>query len=1466
MMEQMVAVPRPSLKHRKINRDDISEPRNFRHIGHIGYGQTFSTVPEVQPQKQLSPVGDHSNEVHMPVGYEKGATQEIGFEIHLNEMNSSAPKVRLIRKASRKAAKDPEYVSKPACFQHLAHIEDTHSNEKNFVAPKAVGDQTIRNMFYVVDRNIAARSLRNSTSDQSAFVSRSSPNMETHREAMLQPDPAKQIAQSDLSHVSEALRRAPGNKMTSLLENSNYFAQSSHKQVNSEAVVKSRKTEQNVGQNSGVDDAYCLPRSNVRKLRNSQYEQTEKQTGSHAKENNIAKQGNVRLKKVDILQEDRVPLPARRKLDATLSIDSQDVPSPVTPFVSTFHSLPEEASQKAAYEIIVEIKGEQPMPAAARRHKSPSSTEDDVPVLETATPQWKKSAMNSYIDNRNHSRTLPAAHKETIEQQVIHPTAMNNTKGLGASEGSRVNELGAMVMNPRWTPGDDKRIKYKFNECKFLPAEKTQQSQISVSGSSSLKTAPLHPINSASGELRLAIDELDNILDEHVSSSTRSSTQTSLNMIPSSEQRSSVGKPSDATEKLSVKELTKMLNANKTATMGIYGREFKRAKTLGEHVIESERQQDVEDVKTSDEKTSSTISKVQHIGVNMFMPYEERTVAEIIAQNKMRKAPPHPIPDTRKSTARKVETENKMFSERMETSGTALRQSKHESDKGEGQPEQDVVSKVLNASNDLSTSTVPLNNPKQALMPPSNAINQFNGGNESLITSAEQQSIAVQQKDSLPSNATKEMKETSTRIKVPQPDNVKLSVGKENAGEIAALKATECNLKVQISHPKLSESTEERGNDDLKSHGSGTTNRRPRLSHINPTFSKSYEILHADNETLPLDLLTHQQAKLDSLKHSSNEKQLTSNNGEISAITHRGDDISKEKSAKTDRSMKNNEKQADIDPNQLCNERRNGKINDGKMTMNISTQVSSKNGQHTGDIRSPVVQRQSSKDRVSSELRESQQKELARTIQHIASVNTNAGKIDKHGSKDSGDSGNKLDEKREQQQSGNAILSSAYPSKQSVMQNASRMANKSLDRAKTCEDFVLKNSKPGTNEVNTDSSMKLRDVAEKKKVQGVIVAAANENYETKSPTKSITDESQKRSIAEESRRISVNVGKIKVGKTISTQDAQKLDTNSTSKSKKTTEEQTKVGLANTRVTVARTMSTPIYQSADEKDANDGEATVQLMKQRHSIAVNSHFEGAKLAKQKQVLSCSFEMNDAKGQIDPESSQVMETSSNTSICSNFTTTIEIGEEAKDKHLKAKEDNKLMAKGVKVAISAANNKVQDEEVQASSIAINNKRTATNRAMMPTSSTSPQTVHKAGNEAEQPGMDVSKPIPRERLRIPYSVHKLPCEDVKAAENPEKRERPIPAPRKTVTQTLTQPENSSEISRAKSMDLKVTKLMPETLVANKREIDEFNELPAETISDKLSELDDLTLVSSRARKLINVAREEIRDEWVLRL
>uniref|UniRef100_A0A0M3I3B7 CRIB domain-containing protein n=1 Tax=Ascaris lumbricoides TaxID=6252 RepID=A0A0M3I3B7_ASCLU len=1448
-MKKVVTAPRPSLKHRKINRDDISEPRDFRHIGHVGYGHTYSTVPEVQPQEQLSPVDDHCSEVHMPVGYEKGATQEIGFEIHLDEMNSSAPKTRLTRKASRKAAKDPEYVSNPACFQHLAHIEDTHSNEKNFVVPKAVGDQTIRNMFYVVSRNIATGSLTNSTSDQSASVSRSSPNMETNRKAMLPPNSARQIVQSGFPCAPKALPRKPGNKTTSRLENINYCVQSSHKRLDSEVVVTSRNAEQNVEQNSGLDDAYCLPRGNknVRKLQTSQYEETEKETINHAKENNTPEQGNVRLKKVDSrIPEDRVPLPTRRKLDATLSIDSQDVPTPVTPFTPTFHSLPEEASQKAAYESIVEIKVEQPMPAAPRRHKSPSSTEDDVPIFENAESQRKKSHMNSHIDNTNHSRTLPATHKKTIEQQVRHSTAMINTKGLVASEGSRVNEVDATLMNPRWIPEDDSQMQYKFSECKSLPAEKTQKNQISASSNFNRKTAPLHPINGASGELRLAIDELDNILDEHVSSSTRTSTQVSLNMIPSSERRSSEDKPSDATEKLSVKELTRLLNANKTTIMGIYGRQFKRTKTLGEHTIDSECQQDMENEKTNGEETPSTICEVQHIGVNMFMPYDERTIPEIIAQKKMRKAPPPPIPATRKSAIRKVETENEVFSERTESSGTALRQPKHESGEGGGQPEQDVVSKVLNASNDLSPSTVPLNKPKQALKPPSNAINQSNGGNESLRTSAKQQSMAVQQKDSLSSNTTKEMKETSTLIKNPQPDSAKIIVGKENTWEIAALKATQGSLKVQISPSEVSKSIEECSNDDLKSHGSGTTNRRSRLSHINPSFSKSCEILHTDNEALSIDFRTRQPAKLDNLKHSSNEKQLTANNGEANATTHRSDGIINEKSTKTDDSMRNSEKQADIGPNQMNNERGKGKISEDKMTMSITTQVGSKNSEHTGDIHSPIVQRRSSKDRVSVELRESQQNGLTNTAQHIASANTNADKIEKYDSKD-GDSGNKLDNQREKQQSDNTSLSSAYLSKQSVMQKAKRIANRSLGRAKTCEVFVAKNSKTGIDEADIDSSVKVRDVPEKKKVLGVIVVTVNENYKRKSPNKSIADESQKQSVAEESQS-SVEVGKIKVGKTISTQGAQKLDSNC-SKPETITEEHTKVGLTNTRATVGRTMSTPIYQSTDEIDTNAGERIVQIMKQRHSMLVNSSVERAKLAKQKRVPSCSFEMNDPEGKIDPESSEAIETSSNTTICSTFTTTIEIGEEMKDKYLKAEENKKLMAKDVKAAISSANNKVQDEEVQAPPTTINNNRTTTNKTMMPISSSSPQTIHEAGNDAEQPGMDVSKPTPRERLMIQQTIHKLPCEVIL-----------------TNIFERTSTGTSSEISKAKSMDVKITKLAPETLVAEKRETRELDELPTETITDKPAELDASTLkVSSTARKLINVTREDIRDEWVLR-
>ncbi|EFO14739.1 hypothetical protein LOAG_13777 [Loa loa] len=62
------------------------------------------------------------------------------------------------KKLLRKAAKvKPEEVSTPTHFEHLVHIEDLQSNANNFVATELSHDPIIRNIFNMIEKNIADR-------------------------------------------------------------------------------------------------------------------------------------------------------------------------------------------------------------------------------------------------------------------------------------------------------------------------------------------------------------------------------------------------------------------------------------------------------------------------------------------------------------------------------------------------------------------------------------------------------------------------------------------------------------------------------------------------------------------------------------------------------------------------------------------------------------------------------------------------------------------------------------------------------------------------------------------------------------------------------------------------------------------------------------------------------------------------------------------------------------------------------------------------------------------------------------------------------------------------------------------------------------------------------------------------------------------------------------------------------------
>ncbi|EJW81150.1 hypothetical protein WUBG_07940 [Wuchereria bancrofti] len=78
--------------------------------------------------------------------------------IHITMDNISSNQTNQIinKKLLRKTAKvKPEEVSTPTHFEHLVHIEDIQSNANNFVATELTHDPIIRNIFNMIEKNIA---------------------------------------------------------------------------------------------------------------------------------------------------------------------------------------------------------------------------------------------------------------------------------------------------------------------------------------------------------------------------------------------------------------------------------------------------------------------------------------------------------------------------------------------------------------------------------------------------------------------------------------------------------------------------------------------------------------------------------------------------------------------------------------------------------------------------------------------------------------------------------------------------------------------------------------------------------------------------------------------------------------------------------------------------------------------------------------------------------------------------------------------------------------------------------------------------------------------------------------------------------------------------------------------------------------------------------------------------------------
>ncbi|VDM46738.1 unnamed protein product [Toxocara canis] len=1278
-MKKVVPAPRPSLKHRKtgsiIQRDDISEPLDFRHIGHVGFDYVDGVVPEVDLQGQLSAaVSDESStHIRIPVGYGKGATQEIDFDVHSDDRDPHPlQKTHLTRKASRKAAKDPDYVSHPACFQHLAHIEDTRSNENNFVVPKAVSDRTIRNMFYVVDRNIAANSTQTSSSNRTAISPRSSPNMDANRKAMIPRQQVKPITQYGFHRPSNALPVKISNNV-GIKDNTNENSKSHMKptdelQERGESVGDARE---NLRENIiDRENPYCLAKSksNV-KNGTENTERMEKQANIRI-EMNMNEEQSVRLKEENVLPEDRVPLPVRRKIDASLSIDSQDVPTPITPFTPVFHPLPEEASQKLAYEKIVEAQGRPFVPVAPPRQRLVSSSEQTV---------MEKNATVDKPDRSEYSRTLPAPRKKPlVQQQTRRPTATVDNTTLNSSKGARMNEMGITEIST--ISANESKLKDELARSK--PLEKLQQEQ---SSDIDRRSALLRPAVSSTTELKIAIQELDNMLDEHPSSSTTSSRQTSLIDTslkePHSGSELSEGKPLgrlESNEKLSVKELTKMLSVSNAKIFGVYGRDFKKTKPAGEVVADDEREVSDEQKPIDEEQPPPpTIAKVQHIGVNMFGPYDERTIAEIIAQKKMRKAPPPPVPTTRKPAMRKVESNNK--TPNRPEYATAQRNDPPQSDganlNGAGAREQ--VEKVPPASN-----------------------------------------------------------------KVSPYENVSAIIEQETAARNIAPRTAprSSSVKVRASRFEMLRDNDDDG--ELRCRTLGPQNRRPRLSRINSSFSKSCEMLDVDDQSssashhpshMPPAKLDHADKFYNKLQTDTNivrtERTAHTDDNKYS-VDAQGATTSSVSKGNTDRPQK----VEDADENKM------------KVVETAVAQDAPKAERSTDD----------DDNRITARHPEEKANNNAAGLRDAKDIGNNSNNFTGN-TQTTSDRSKRPDDS--EQLKGNDI--------QDANKTVKKVMQKYRDRPKTCEVVTVPRQETisGKTNDNQQSPLRWRAVLEEKKEKKaeIIVATVNDQDKSNSTASKggADDGPQKSENINEDKTTTVETATVTAASEIGSGKPVMNGNN----------DRTKVKLNEKKPSVSEAFSSPApsipNQSTDKKEENKRrQSTIEPIKHRHSIVMNPNVERPKLPRKERRFSQSIEPNDEKRNIRFETFKSIDESSlrsTTNECSSFKTTNETAKDIKQRHTQIEDTKQTLttSDAEMMTILVDKSKMHDEISQPceGSVKSSENKNTTDTTISPSSSSSSNTVETRSNHMRRSSMEGVKPKPRDRLLLQQTINKLHCQ-----------------------------------------------------------------------------------------------------------
>ncbi|VDK45557.1 unnamed protein product [Anisakis simplex] len=620
----------------KIRRDSIGEPSDFRHVAHVGLD--YVDLNDGSPRIQLSSADEKCTRVRMPVGNVKGNTQEMTFSVNLDEPACQLLKLRKPQERLRKGLKkDPVFLSSPKDFRHLVHIEDTRSNACNFVAPKAVNDPTICKMFHVIDSNIeTTESTELSTTKQS-----SPPNEAFWNNSDTVNSPSQRSTAIDASkhHEIGPLRELlpielPSHQTRTVVDHDN------GRKLVSEKTAQEKEPKLPVlldEKDKRIDESL------------------DKKHNSHSARDTESESGKYDRSK----QSGTANLCDRRSGGMEQGMSNTKDEESIRLSTDSHTSMPSEDS--------TDLRQDTSRTLQDRKFSPDREAPSDQPQEPPMVPPRR----NKRLDSNSRSKLEKTLQKENVSESKIKEKRNN------AIESRSVSSPGSM--DDRKSPPDTviRSISQQERPMKAgrPKAEIAGNGEIVVmrpprqmASTPEVRRSVSNPSPSPrtpSCEVRSAIGALDDVLNKESSRAVSSvslskqlsdGTDEMLNSHGCDDQL--IDHPNhdlftgNGNEKLSVKELTKKLNDSGTKLIfGVHVRGFPKPtlakETLAEDGGNEGDHRDAEskndDGTTEEEHTPapSPLSKVQHIGVNMFGGCDGRSLADIIAEKKMRDAKQH---------------------------------------------------------------------------------------------------------------------------------------------------------------------------------------------------------------------------------------------------------------------------------------------------------------------------------------------------------------------------------------------------------------------------------------------------------------------------------------------------------------------------------------------------------------------------------------------------------------------------------------------------------------------------------------------------------------------------------------------------------------------------------------------------------------------------------------------------------